>query len=142
MKNIKWYHWLFIIFIGIPAVIIMIAMLSAETPVSEKDQAIAAANAKFAAISDDRVFAMTVNPDVDPDILPDIARAHCADRGYCNVMGWIDPEFAAKGFPMTSREVNEVKFQYLVNRATGLEQMMWDCRIWKQDDAIRCLPVD
>lgn len=143
MKQIKWWQWLFIVFIGIPAVIIMIAMVfSEDTALSDKDRVMAAANAEFTAISDDRIFAMTVDPSVDPDILPDIARKHCGDRGYCNVMGWIDPEFAAKGFPMLKRETDEVKFQYLVNRSTGLEQMMWDCRIWEQTDAKLCLPVD
>lgn len=143
MKNIKWWQWLFIVFIGIPAVIIMIAMMfSDETPMSDKDRAIAAADAKFTTLVDDRIFAMTVDPSVDPEILTDISRKHCGDRGYCNVMGWIDGEFAAKGFPMTSRETGEVKFQYLVNRSTGLEQVMWDCRIWMQTDAKLCLPVD
>ncbi len=139
MKNIKWWQWALIAFVGFSVLTNIIA------PRSEQEKAEPAssdANAKFIALSDDRIFAMTVNPKVDPDLLPEIAREHCGSRGYCNVMGWIDPEFTAKGFPMTPREVKEVKFQYLVNRVSGLEQSMWDCRMWKQDDEALCLPID
>ncbi len=139
MKDIKWWQWALIAFVGFSVLTNIIA------PRSEQEKAeptSSDANAKFIALSDDRIFAMTVNPKVDPALLPEIAREHCASRGYCNVLGWIDPKLVAKGFPMTPRETREIKFQYLINRSTGFEQSLWDCRIWKQADEALCLPID
>jgi hypothetical protein len=107
-----------------------------------KETGVKPAKAEFRSLAGDGIFAMEFDQKAAPDTLPDIARDHCATRDFCNVLGWTDPKFAARGFPMTDREIAQVKFQYTVNRATGLEQALWDCRVWPQTDESMCLSFE
>ena len=43
-----------------------------------------------------------------------------------------DPKYAARGFPTTDREVAAQAFAYSLNRSTGFEQVLWDCKRWKR----------
>lgn len=137
MKNLKWWQWCLIVFLGIPLIGATIDVLR-----SGSSSHASSAKAEFKALSGNAVFAMLVDPEVDPETLPDLAREHCSDREFCNVLGWVDEEFVAKGFPLTDRESAEVKFQYTVNRSTGLEQTLWDCRTWKRSKENNCLSVE
>lgn len=139
MKNIKWWQWILIIVFGIPFVGATISVISGEPVETGTNDRFEAAQAKFDVIGGDGVFAMTFNVKVDPETLPDIAREQCGDRKICKIIGWTDPKFAARAFPMTDREVEAQAFQYTLNRNTGFEQVLWDCRKWMQTKTDRCL---
>ena len=87
MKNFKWWQWCLIIFIGIPMVGATIDVMTGRDTTETNSDGFAPARAEFEALSGDAVFAMTFNPKVDPETLPDIAREHCGARDFCNVLG-------------------------------------------------------
>lgn len=100
------------------------------------------ADLDFKLISGDNVFAVTLAPETDPDDLADLAREHCGARDFCEVLGWIDPKYTAKGFPMTKRELSRLSFQYTVVRLNEMEHVFWDCEIWQRDDTQSCIIRD
>lgn len=69
---------------------------------------------------------------------PDLARQACGSRTFCKVGIWTDPGFLPRGFPMTDREVAAQVFQYSLNRNTGFEQTLWNCRVAPQTDQANC----
>jgi hypothetical protein len=111
----------------------------ASQPAAENTKSFSSPNAEFALIGGDALFAMTFNGDADPDALPDLARDQCGSRSWCKVLGWADPNFAARGMPMTDREVGQLAFSYLINRPTNYEQVLWNCSRWKKRPASECL---
>lgn len=140
MKNLKWWQWCLIIFIGIPMVGATVDVITGrETSPSTTETEFEPANAEFNAISGNDVFSMTFNAKADPETLPDIAREQCGKRDFCKVIGWTDPKFTARGFPMTQREVQAQAFQYSLNRNTGFEQMLWDCNQYTRSDKSQCI---
>lgn len=145
MSKLKWWHWALIAFGGL---VVISAIVSpppdkkAKPGPSASGSTIADANAKFEPISGDTIFAMTFDAGADPQSLPELARTKCGKRPFCKVMGWTDPKYAARGFPMTDREVAAQAFAYSLNRSTGFEQTMWDCRRWKRKSAEECLSTD
>lgn len=140
MKNIKWWQWCLIIFIGIPMVGATIDVITGrDTSSSKIDSGFEPANAKFEAIGGPGIFAMTFKRNADPETLPDIARQQCGSQKICKVIGWTDPNFAARAFPMTDREVEAQAFQYTLNRNTGFEQMLWDCKKYVRSDENECI---
>ena len=140
MSKLKWWQWCLVIFIGLPFIGATISAITGGQSIeTERGKKYEPANAEFKLIAGEGIFAMTFNPKADPDKLPEIARRHCGSRDFCNVLGWTDPAFAAKGFPMTERETKSVKFQYTVNRHSGLEQELWDCTKWAKQGKDSCL---
>lgn len=88
-------------------------------------------------------------PDVHVAIIPvklsadDVdreARAKCAGRQFCKVVGWVDGTKAATAFPMTEREFVAQSYAYDLNRQSGLDRGLFDCRIWTVA-AERCLAI-
>jgi hypothetical protein len=103
-------------------------MTGQSPPAAENSKSFSSPNAEFTLIGGDAIFAMTFNPDA----LPDLARDQCGSMSWCQVLGWSDPKFAARGMPMTDREVGELAFSYLINRSTGYERVLWNCSRWKK----------
>lgn len=68
------------------------------------------------------------------------ARAKCAGRQFCKVVGWVNGTKAATAFPMTEREFIAQSYAYDLNRQSGLDRGLFDCRIWKVA-AARCLVI-
>ena len=86
-------------------------------------------------------------PDVHVAVIPEKlpadevdrqARAMCAGRQLCKVVGWVDGTKAATAFPMTEREFLAQSYAYDLNRQSGLDRGLFDCRIWKVA-ASRCM---
>ena len=145
MSKLKWWHWVLIVFFGlivlgslVPSPPNKLAKPGSPAP----SPTFADANAKFEPISGDAIFAMTFDAGADPQTLPDLARAQCGKHAFCKVMGWTDPKYAARGFPMTDREVAAQAFAYSLNRSTGFEQSLWDCKRWKRKNKDECLSTD
>lgn len=82
-------------------------------------------------------FRMLVEPGAAG--LTEKARELCGSASHCSAYAWTDETLAAKGFPFTDRERSGVVFQYDVNRTTGFERSLWDCRAFPQSDADLCL---
>ncbi len=82
---------------------------------------------------------MVYDPAVAASDLSDIVREECGTRSFCKIMGWTDPAYEPRGFPMTDREVSAMTFSYSLNRDTGYEQVLWNCDIYKDVDSSGCL---
>lgn len=114
-------------------------MTGTETNSSKINSGFQPANAEFEVIGGPGMIAMTFNPNVDPEALPDIAREQCGSHKICKVIGWTNRSFAARAMPMTDREVEAQAFQYTLNRNTGFEQVLWDCGTWARLEKDECL---
>ena len=75
---------------------------------------------------------MILPADLPADQWDDAARKECGDRQWCKVFGWTDASFVARAMPMTDREAGALTFSYSLNRATGLDQALWDCRRYRR----------
>ena len=84
-------------------------------------------------------WAMIASKDADPAAMAGAAKVRCGMAAQCSVFGWLDKADAARAFPMTDTEVSSMVFSYKLNRTTGFEQTLWDCRHWPQKDRRRCL---
>lgn len=84
-------------------------------------------------------YAMYIPAGTDPDKLVDSAKSKCGTQEICSVFGWIDRNDMARMLPMTDREVETQTFKYGVNRTTGFEQRLWDCRLYPGKKGDECL---
>lgn len=76
-------------------------------------------------------YAVLIDPGANPEMLELAAREFCAGRQFCQVMGWRERENMPSAMPMVARESDTIAFNYFINRSSGAEQSMWDCRIWE-----------
>jgi hypothetical protein len=84
------------------------------------------------------VYAMIVPKGADPATLPALAKGQCGTAPQCNVYGW--PEgAAAAALPMTDQEAAALLFSYSLNRSTGYEQAVWNCRVYPRRDRAECM---
>lgn len=138
MKKLKWWHWALIAVFGITALgYTLDPQADSQSPAGKT-----IAKPEFKPISGDDVISMLFDPGVDRSALPDIAREYCGSRNFCKIMGWTDPAFIPHGFPMTDREVEAMAFSYSLNRDTGLDQALWDCRGDSKRPKSECLASD
>jgi len=86
----------------------------------------------------DDVFVAVIPKEASPDYIDQQSRAHCAGRQVCKIMGWVDQAAAATAFPMTEREFTTQSYSYDLNRQSGLDRGLFDCRIWRVEKP-RCL---
>jgi hypothetical protein len=84
-------------------------------------------------------YAMIVPTDVAADDLPAIAKEHCGSASHCDVFAWADEAAAARALPMTDREMEALRFHYAVNRDTGFEQLLWNCKVYPRHNSEECL---
>ncbi|MGE0178957.1 MAG: hypothetical protein AB7O91_03950 [Sphingomonas sp.] len=107
----------------------------AAAPAPEKAAAPAPA---FSAIGRD-IHAMVFDPAMAAEAIRDAAKDRCGAAAFCQVHGWTARREAARAMPMTDPEVAAMGFTYTVNRSSGFESAMWDCRRWPRP-AAECLP--
>lgn len=84
-------------------------------------------------------FAVQLPADADRAVVEGQARALCGDKTHCSVYGWVDPANVARAMPMLDREVAALTFSYSLNRTTGFERALWDCRRFAGLPADSCL---
>lgn len=136
--KLKWWQWGLVGFGGL-------AVLNAALREAQPQPAASATAPEFAELDPAfreigrGMWAMTFDAGVDPDTLPAVARERCGSLTICNVYGWVEPEYAARGFPFTEREVSRQVFVYSVNRNTGFEQALWDCQRWARPANNQCV---
>ena len=134
MKKVEWWQW------ALGALVIAVVVGSNPPRAPDKSGiAFAEPAAKFETIAGDSIFAMTFNAKADPQVLPELAREQCGKLPRCQVVAWTDAKYAARGFPMTNREAAALAFSYSLNRSTGFEKVIWDCRRWKRASADECM---
>lgn len=146
MKKLKWWQWS-LIAIGGLTVVGMFSdptekQVAANEDIKTPTNKYTKAEPKFEQIGGPGFYSMVFNAKVDPQRLPDIAREQCGQNKICKIIGWTDPKFAARALPMTDREVSAQSFQYTLNRNTGFEQTLWDCKIWQQSNPDTCLSIE
>lgn len=74
------------------------------------------------------VFAVQLTKAAKPAEIVNAARALCAANANCTVMGWREPAQLPGTMPLLDREAAAMAFSYALNRTTGFEQVLWDCR--------------
>jgi hypothetical protein len=99
----------------------------------------AAPKAEFVQMRGLNNYAMILPPDVEPAAIEAAAKAKCADKQFCKVLGWTDKAQAAQELPMLAREAAALAFSYDLNRTTGFERVLWDCKRFPHSDLARCL---
>lgn len=136
--RLEWWHWALIAVFIVGGVGAIIDPPAPKAP-DQAAKRFARPHAEFRVIAGDSIFAMTFSADADPDSLPDLVRERCGTLTRCTVIGWTDPRFAARGWPMTDREVEKQDFHYTVNRDTGHEQTLWNCNRWRRTLPNECI---
>jgi spore germination cell wall hydrolase CwlJ-like protein len=64
----------------------------------------------------------------------------CAAKQACSVMGWTDPNYVPKAFPVSGASMQHVSFVYKKDKATGAEQIYWNCEQIQRANKAQCLP--
>lgn len=101
--------------------------------------AMAPAKPEFRSMKGLNYFAMIVPEGTDPGTFPALAKERCGEADICSVYAWPDDASAARALPMTDREVSTRLFAYDINRNSGLEQSLWNCRIYPRANKEDCL---
>lgn len=84
-------------------------------------------------------YALTIPAGFAPDALLGIAKEQCGARSHCSVYGWTDAAQTARALPLTDPEFENLAFRYDLNRSTGFERSLWDCKRFPQPDKASCL---
>lgn len=84
-------------------------------------------------------YALTIPPGFAAEKLSGIAKEQCGARSHCSVYGWTDPAQTARALPLTDPEFESLAFRYDLNRSTGFERVLWDCKRFPQPDKGNCL---
>jgi hypothetical protein len=127
--GLKWWQWLLI---GLVALFVLAALMPRE------QQAGPDAQAAYSGPSAERVkremrdvgrdlFTFTIPPGASPRVVEQAALLRCEGKTHCAAHGWFDAAQQPKAFPMLDREVEARVFSYVLNRATGHEQVIWTC---------------
>ena len=106
--------------------ILVTALLAscAETPPSESEFFVGSARV----LPGRGMFAVQLTAAAKPDEIVTAARALCAANANCTVMGWREPAQLPGTMPLLDREAAAMAFSYALNRTTGFERALWDCR--------------
>lgn len=70
-------------------------------------------------------YAVVFTQDASRDGVEVAARNLCGSRQWCQVLGWNDAAVAARAMPMTDREVEAQTFALTINRASGMDEVIW-----------------
>jgi hypothetical protein len=84
-------------------------------------------------------YVMIIPEGTDPASLPALAKAHCGTAAQCSVYGWRDKTSAPTALPMTDRELASELFAYDINRTSGLDRALWNCKVYPRNDKSECL---
>lgn len=71
------------------------------------------------------MYAVLIPEGASAESVERASRDECTGETICAVLGWRDPEFMPRGFPLTDRELEAQVFHYRVNRNTGLDEASW-----------------
>lgn len=74
-----------------------------------------------------------------PDSFPAIAEMACADRPYCKVMGWTNPQLMPESENMNDMARRSMSFSYLRDQQRGLERALWNCEEFRRDQPTQCM---
>jgi hypothetical protein len=86
-------------------------------------------------------YVMVVAKGSDPASWPALAKAKCGEAQQCTVLAWDDPAKAATALPLTDPEAAAQVFNYSLNRLTGLERPLWNCRAYPRANRAECMGV-
>jgi len=73
-------------------------------------------------------FAAAFPAEMTPEQMIEAAKATCASKSVCGVYAWRDPASVAGAIPLLPREQAALTFRYSLNRATGFESALFDCK--------------
>lgn len=60
----------------------------------------------------------------------------CADKKWCKVLFWSDPEMIPKTLPMSEKQSKALRADWIHNKYNGHEKMLFSCEII--DDPSQC----
>lgn len=84
-------------------------------------------------------YAMVVSKAVPADQLVDLAKDKCGREPMCSVHGWNEKAVAPRALPMTDAEVMAQVFSFTVNRNSGFERALWNCKVYARSDSDQCM---
>ncbi len=80
-------------------------------------------------VSGDDVLVMVIPSGTAADDYPLLAKEVCGAREFCNLSAWTTDARAPRGFPYTDAEVETQAYHYALNRSTGFDQSLWNCKL-------------
>ena len=80
-----------------------------------------------------------IAPKMSADELVLVSKAKCGAKNMCSIFAWSNEADIARAFPMTDREVEAQVFTYKVNRNTGFDQSLWNCKVYTEKSGDDCL---
>ncbi|MFN3815159.1 hypothetical protein [Brevundimonas sp.] len=143
VPKLKWWVWAIIV-LGVLGVISALMGGEADEARTSPEGPLAAAarlhdSRTIAGQGTLRTFAVRVTVGTDAEALEGQARDLCSRMTHCLVMGWIDRDLIASAMPMTDREAEGLAFHYTLNRSSGMDRALWDCAVFSDIPADRCL---
>ena len=84
-------------------------------------------------------YAMIASAALPADQWRALAKEKCSALSHCSVFGWTDASEAASGMPLTDREVATRVFSLDINRSTGFDRALWNCKVYPRSNADDCL---
>lgn len=92
----------------------------------------------FARIGTSQLDSVLIPPGTPGEAVNRAVRAHCAGRSWCKVLGWSNADYLPGAMPLTDREAAAQIYSYTLNRETGADEAMFDCRAFKSSPTFRC----
>ena len=80
--------------------------------------------------TDDDLFLVTLDPNLDPATLSTLASRACGARKYCKFLAWLPDGQKPSALPLSPAALNGMAFSYLRDRSLGYEKSLWNCRIY------------
>jgi hypothetical protein len=84
------------------------------------------------------IFATVIPRSAKPADIDRAARAQCGGKAWCQVIGWVDADLEATAMPMTNREAAAVAYDLSINRSSGRDRSLFDCRVFTGLPRDRC----
>jgi hypothetical protein len=141
--QLKWWQWGLFGFGALTAVGLLADLSEAPNPPSSKARSPSPSQPPTATeirlIAGDSTFGMVFVPQVAPEEVEAFARSQCQSRSHCQVLGWTDQGAVPRPLPMNEAAASALAFDYVVNRTTGYERVLWDCRRWRRPEPSACL---
>jgi spore germination cell wall hydrolase CwlJ-like protein len=93
----------------------------------------------IASQSDKEAFIVALDPAAIPDSYAAWAKALCAERDYCRVLGWLRGTAMPAKFPVPDGMLGSMAFGYMRDEKIGFERSLWDCKQIETANRTACM---
>jgi len=89
-----------------------------------------------------RTLAVTIPAGSGAQLTEDAARQLCEGASHCSVLGFPVGGAKSTAMPMTEREAAELVYSYSLNRSSGMDESLWNCRVFADAPPARCMSAE